>query len=213
MVQDNDLSGEVLGGECRLVLGVGCDVSSLDVLNGDVLDVEANVVSGNGLGEGFVVHFNGLDLSGQHVGGKSDDHTRFDDASFDTTNGHCSNTADFVDILERQSQRLVGRSGWRNDGVQSFQKGGSLGISFLTGDFPSLVPGHVGRGSNHVVAMPSGNGDKGNSCGIVSDLLDERLDFLDDFIETSTGVWWFGRIHLVDSDDELFDTQSVSQKS
>merc|ERR1719340_221833 len=79
MVQDNDLSGEVLGGECRLVLGVGCDVSSLDVLNGDVLDVEANVVSGNGLGEGFVVHFNGLDLSGQHVGSKSDDHTRFDD--------------------------------------------------------------------------------------------------------------------------------------
>ena len=75
MVQDNDLSGEVLGGECRLVLGVGCDVSSLDVLNGDVLDVEANVVSGNGLGEGFVVHFNRLDLSGQHVGSKSDDHT------------------------------------------------------------------------------------------------------------------------------------------
>merc|ERR1719340_575875 len=62
MVQDNDLSGEVLGGECRLVLGVGCDVSSRD------------------------------------------DHTRFDDTSFDTTNGHCSNTADFVDILERQSQ-------------------------------------------------------------------------------------------------------------
>merc|ERR550539_1488313 len=146
MVQDNDLSGEVLGGECRLVLGIGCDVSTLDVLNGDVLDVEANIVSGNGLGEGFVMHFNRFDFSGQHVGSKSDDHTRLDDTSLDTTNGHCSNTANFVDILERQSQRLVGRSCWRNDGIQTFQKSGSLGSTFLTGDFPSLVPGHVLRG-------------------------------------------------------------------
>ena len=75
VVKDNDLSGEVLGADGGLVLGVGGDVSTLDVLDGDVLDVEANVVSGDSLGERLVVHFNGLDLSGQLVGSKGDDHT------------------------------------------------------------------------------------------------------------------------------------------
>ena len=56
VVKDNDLGGEVLGSAGGLVLGVGGDVSSLDVLDGDVLDVEANVVAGHGLGQRFVVH-------------------------------------------------------------------------------------------------------------------------------------------------------------
>ena len=33
VVQDNDLSGEVLDSSCWLVLGVGGDISSLDVLD------------------------------------------------------------------------------------------------------------------------------------------------------------------------------------
>ena len=56
VVEDNDLSGEVLSSAGGLVLGVGGDVSSLDVLDGDILNVEANVVAGNGLGQRFVVH-------------------------------------------------------------------------------------------------------------------------------------------------------------
>ena len=52
------LGGEVLGSAGGLVLRVGGDVSSLDVLNGDILNVEANVVAGNGLGQRFVVHLN-----------------------------------------------------------------------------------------------------------------------------------------------------------
>ena len=65
MVQDNDLSGEVLGADSGLVLGVGGDISTLDVLDGDVLDVEANIVSGDSLGQRLVVHLHGLDLGGQ----------------------------------------------------------------------------------------------------------------------------------------------------
>ena len=75
VVKDNDLGGEVLGSAGGLVLGVGGDVSSLDVLDGDVLDVEANVVSGHGLGQRLVVHLDGLDLSGQLVRSEGDDHT------------------------------------------------------------------------------------------------------------------------------------------
>ena len=58
VVEDNDLGGEVRHTGGGLVLGVRGDISSLDVLDGDVLDVEANVVSGDSLGEGLVVHLN-----------------------------------------------------------------------------------------------------------------------------------------------------------
>ena len=74
-LQNIYLGGEVLSSGGGLVLGVGCDVSSLDVLNGDILDVEANVVAGHGLGQRFVVHLDGLDLSGQLVRSEGDDHT------------------------------------------------------------------------------------------------------------------------------------------
>ena len=99
VVEDNDLGGEVRHTGGGLVLGVGGDISSLDVLDGDVLDVEANVVSGDSLGERLVVHLHGLDLSGQHVGGEGDDHAGLDDAGLHTTHGDCSNTSDFVNIL------------------------------------------------------------------------------------------------------------------
>lgn len=49
MVQDDDLGGEVLGFSSGLVLGIGTDVSSLDVLDGNVLNIKTNVVSGNSL--------------------------------------------------------------------------------------------------------------------------------------------------------------------
>ena len=46
VVQDDNLGGEVGNSGCWLVLGVGCNISSLDVLHGNILDVESNVVSG-----------------------------------------------------------------------------------------------------------------------------------------------------------------------
>ena len=86
--------------EQRLVLGVGSDISTLDILDRDVLDVETNIVSRNSFWERLVVHFNGFNLSGQLVRGKGDNHTGFDDTSFNTTNWDCSNTSNFVNILK-----------------------------------------------------------------------------------------------------------------
>jgi len=60
VVEDNNLGGEVGNSASRLVLGIGSDISSLDVLDRHVLDVEANVVSGNSLGERLVVHLHDL---------------------------------------------------------------------------------------------------------------------------------------------------------
>ena len=101
VIEDNNLGSEVLNSRGWLVLGVRGDISSLDVLHGDVLDVEANVVSGDSLWERLVVHLHRLDLSGQLVGGEGDDHAGLDDAGLDTAHGHCANTSDFVDILNR----------------------------------------------------------------------------------------------------------------
>ena len=102
VVQHDHLGGEVRHPSGGLVLAVGGHVASLDVLHGDVLDVEANVVSGNGLGERLVVHLHRLDLSGQLVWGEGDDHARLDDAGLNTTHGHCANTSDLVDILNNE---------------------------------------------------------------------------------------------------------------
>ena len=43
--------------------------NSLDVLGGDILDVEADVVVGKSLGHGLVVHLDGLYLGGPVDGG------------------------------------------------------------------------------------------------------------------------------------------------
>merc|ERR1719259_1032309 len=211
MIEDNDLSSEVRDSGCWLVLGVGGDVSSLDVLDRDVLDVEANVVSGHSLGERLVVHLHGLDLSGQHVGGEGDDHSWLDDTSLNSAHGHCSNTSDFVDILEGKSERLVSGSGWWNDSVKSLEESCSAGVTLLPLDLPSLVPRHVGGGIDHVVSVPSGDGDEGDSNGVVSDLLDEVGDFLLDLLEPGLAVWRLSGVHLVTGDNELLDTKGVGK--
>jgi hypothetical protein len=70
---ENYLSSKRLGTSSRVVLGVRGDVTSTDILDGDVLDVEADVVTREGLREGLVVHFNGLDFSGKLGWSKSGD--------------------------------------------------------------------------------------------------------------------------------------------
>ena len=99
VVQHDDLCSEVLHSGCWLVLGVRGDISSLDILDRHVLDVEPNIVTGSGLWEGLVVHLHGLNLGGQLVGGESDDHAGLDDSSLDTAHWDCSNASNFVNIL------------------------------------------------------------------------------------------------------------------
>merc|ERR1719213_187958 len=69
----------------------GGDVSTSNILDGDVLDVETNVVTWSGFWKRFVVHLNGLDFSGDVDWSEGDDHTWFDETSFDTTDWDCSN--------------------------------------------------------------------------------------------------------------------------
>merc|ERR1719393_463260 len=212
VVEDDDLGGEVSHTSGGLVLGVGGDVSSLYVLDRDVLDVEANVVSGDSLGEGLVVHLHGLDLSGQLVGGEGDAHAGLDDTGLDTTHGDCSNTSDFVDILEGQPEGLVSGPGGGNDSVKSLEKGHAAGLTLLPLHVPALVPGHLLGGVDHVVAVPAGDGDEGNRGGVVADLLDEAGHLLADLLEPGLAVGRLGGVHLVGGHDELLHPEGVGQQ-
>merc|ERR1719220_1689418 len=118
MVEHDDLGSEVRDTGGRLVLGVGGDIATLDVLDGHVLDVEADVVARDGLGQGLVVHLNGLDLSGEGNGGEGDDHAGLDHSSLDTTHGHCANATNLVNILEGQPEGLVGGPAGGDDRVK-----------------------------------------------------------------------------------------------
>ena len=74
VVEDDDLSVEGLSTLGRIVLGVTADVSTSDFLDGNVLDVEAHVISWHSFGELLVVHFDGLDFSSDVGGSEGDDH-------------------------------------------------------------------------------------------------------------------------------------------
>merc|ERR1712000_578575 len=112
VVKNDDLGVEGVGTLGWVVLGVTADVSTTNLLDGDVLDVESDVVTWDTLDELFVVHFDGLDFSGDVGWGKGDDHTGLDDTSLNTTDRHRSDTRDLVDILEGKTGGLsVGREG------------------------------------------------------------------------------------------------------
>jgi len=213
VVHDDDLSGEGLGLLGGVVLGVGGDVSSSDVLDGNVLDVESDVVTRAGLREGLVVHLDGLNFSGDVDGGEGGEHAGLDETGLDSADWHSSNTTDLVDILEGESEWLVGGSGWGDDGVEGLEHGLAGELALLDFLAPSLVPAHVGRGVHHVVSVPSGDGDEGDGLGVESNLLDVVGDFRSDFSESLLAVWWLSGVHLVNSNDELLDTEGVGEES
>jgi len=214
VVQDDDLSikgSRLLG---RVVLAVRAHVTSSDVLDGDVLDVEADVVAWHTLGDLGVVHLNGFDLSGDVGRSELDDHTGLDDTGLDSADWHSSNTANLVDVLEGESEGLVGRSDRWVDAVESLEEGLSGLLAALLGLLlPSLVPRHVGGGFDHVVSVPARDWDESNRLRVVTDLLDVVADLLHDFLVSVLAVLGLGVVHLVDANDELLDSEGEGQES
>jgi hypothetical protein len=201
VVEDDDLGSEVFAAHSGIVLGVRGDVTTADILDRQVLYVETNVVTRSGLLESFVVHLDGLNFSGLLDGGEGDDHTGLEDTGLDTADGHCTNTTDLVDVLKGNAEGLLNRASRRSDVVESLEESGTL------------PPGHVGGLLEHVVTVPSGDGDEGNLLGVVTDLLDEVGNFILDFVEAVLREVDGLVVHLVDKDDELLDTKGVSEES
>ncbi len=109
----------------------------------DVLDVEPDVVTRGALLELLVVHFDRLHFSGDVRRSKGDDHSGLDDTSLNTTDGHSSNTTDFVDILERETERLVGGTDRGLNGVNGIEESLALDDTGLGLLGPALVPWHA----------------------------------------------------------------------
>ena len=181
-----------------------------------------------------MVHLDGLDFSGQLARSEGNDHTGLDDTSLNSADGHCTNTADLVDILKGQTESLVSRAGRWDDSVQSFKQSlaykinsrliktildciikikFTIGFAFFALNSPSLVPGEVAGSLNHVVSVETRDGDEGNSDGVVTNLLDVAADFLLDFLITGLAERWLSGIHLVNTNNQLLDSQCVSQES
>ena len=74
---------------------------------------------------------------------EGDNHTSLDDTGLDSADGHCADTTDLVDILERETEGLVGGSLRGVDGVNGIEESLSLGCTSLGLLGPSLVPGHA----------------------------------------------------------------------
>ena len=131
VVEDDDLGVEAVAALGGVGLGVTGNVATTDLLDGNVLDVESDVVTGNTLGELLVVHLNGLDFGGDTSGGEGDDHAGLDHTGLDTTDGNRANTTDLVDILEGKTEGLVGGTRWGFDGVNGLEEGLSGGLASL----------------------------------------------------------------------------------
>jgi len=211
VVEDDDLGVERSGTGRGVVLGVTGNVATTDLLDGDVLHVEANVVSGDTLGKLLVVHLDGLDFSGDVGGSEGNNHAGLEDTSLDTADGDSSDTTDLVHILKGKTEGLVGGALGLLNGVDGLEEGLAGSLATLDLLLPALVPGAVAGGLKHVVTVEAGDGDEGNGLGVVADLLDEVGGLLDDFLET--GLRPLGGVHLVDGDDELLDTQGVGEQS
>jgi len=145
VVEDNDLGVERFGTLWWIVLGVTANVSTTNFLDRDVLDVETNVVTWKTFDELFVVHFDGLDFSGNTSWGKGDNHTGLDGTGFDTSDWHSSNTTNLVHILKWETKRLVDWTAWLFNGINGFQEGLARGLASLGFLIPTLVPWAVGR--------------------------------------------------------------------
>lgn len=210
VVEDDDLGVEGLGTLWWIVLGVTSDVATTNFLDGNVLDVETDVVTWKTLSELLVVHLDGLDFGGDTSWGEGNDHASLDGTGLDTADWYSANTTDLVDILKWKTEWLVSWACWWVDGIDGLEEGlaSSLGLGLL---LPALVPWAVAGGVDHVVAVEARDWHEWDVLGVVADLLDEVGGLLDDLVEALLRP--LGGVHLVDGDDELLDTKSVGKES
>jgi hypothetical protein len=201
VVENDDLSLEGLGLLGWVVLGVGGNVTTTDILDGDVLYVETDIVTRASLWEGLVVHLDGLHLSGEASGCKSHDHAWLDHAGFDAANRYCADTADFVHVLEWKAERLVQRALWRVEIIERLE------------EVWAFVPRHVCGFLDHVVALPAGDRNEGDFHGLVSNLLQVAGHLGLDLSEAGLIVFDGLVVHFVACHDELLHTERESKQS
>lgn len=194
VVHNDNLSFEVISWLGWVVLGFTSNVTSSQFLGGYTFYVESNIVSWDSFSELFMVHFDWFTIGINFDWRESDCCSWLKDTGFNSTDWHSSDTWDFVNILQWQSEWFVSWSLWWFNWVQDLEEGWS---------FP---PRKVGGFFDHVVSVPSWNWAEGNIIWFESNLLKIVLGFSFDFFESlfTPGNGLF--VHLVATDDQLSDT-------
>jgi len=227
VVKDLDSGSEALGALDGIVCLEDHNITNTrHVVLGKTLDVHADVITLKGFWHVLVVHFDGEDLasagSGCTVSGQEEAFvTGLDGALFNTASEHITDTLDFVDTREWHAH-LSGRvAGWWLDELFEAVKEGFHGDLIATAletaadDLNTLPPRHVGGFGDEVVTLPSGDWkdweasiDKGL---LPSNFLKHVAHFVTDFVVALFLVGGDIAVHLVDANNELFDTEKVDE--
>jgi len=222
-VKSLDLGSEVLDG---LEGGVGLEdhdiTSAGKVVLVKTLDVHADVVTRTGLVDTLVVHLDGEHLTSARVGssvGRHEDNliTRLDNTLLNTASEHITDTLDLVGTGDREAERSIGltlRDG--DEVVESIEEGVDVDRgTLLVDDVNTVPPAHVGGLGDKVVTHPAGDGDDGdrllNEVRLPADASKHMLHLIADLIVTLLLVAGNIGVHLVDTDDELLDTEEVDE--
>mmetsp|Transcript_46127 Transcript_46127/g.90911 ORF Transcript_46127/g.90911 Transcript_46127/m.90911 type:complete len:569 (+) Transcript_46127:1067-2773(+) len=231
-VPDLDLVGDIEGLDLGLeglaglegVIGlVHHDVSDTGhVVLVETLDVESDVVTGVSLVDSLVVHLDSEDLSdaglGGSVGGQEDDLLAgLHKSLLDTASDDITHTLDLVDTGDGHAhERAVlslGELGVLLEGVEegvNVDRGVVHGANVVT-----LPPVHLLGLLGDVVPHPAGDRDHGDGLGnevlLPAHLLKHVSHLIRDLLVSLLLVTSNVAIHLVDSDDQLLDTEQVDQ--
>jgi len=212
---DSDQGSEGLDGFEFAILLVVDDISRGDLLVlGNTLDGKSNRVTRSGRFKNFLVLFNGENLLSLEVGwDKSDLVTRSKSSLFDGSADNLTYTLNIVDVGNGKTKGGIGFTlGGQDEVVKSIDNGvsGDLFLGDLVGS-PSLVPragGSVDR-FDQVVTLESRVWDERDLLGLVPNHLKHLNEFVLDFVESVFGP--VAGVHLVDSNNDLFDTQKVKK--
>lgn len=212
---DSNQSSEALDGLEFSILFVVDDITRGDLLVlGNTLDGKTDGVTGSGGFEDLLVLFDGENLLSLKVArDESDLVTRSKSSLFDSSANNLTNSLNVVDVGNRKTKRSIGKTlGGSDEVVEGINDGVSsdLLLGGLVGS-PSLVPRALGGVNlvNQVVSVESRVRDERDLLGLESDGLKHLNEFILDLGETVLGP--VAGVHLVDSNNNLFNTQKVKK--
>eukprot|EP01084_Bolivina_argentea_P018877 35122_1 len=186
------------------------------------LHVQAHIVSGAGLRDGGVVHFDAEYLAPAAVGtgvrGQKDDLVLgLHDALLDAARHHVAAPLDRVETGHRHAHRFVcGALGEAHEPVEGLEQ--RVAVQLFPVDPLHVAPRpprHVFGLLQQVVALPAGQGKDGNvlfdEVLLPPQLLEHSLHFGSDLVVALLFVGCHVAVHFVHGHNELLDAQQVEQ--
>ena len=188
------------------------------------LDVHSDIVSWSGLLGTLVVHLDSEDLSDAWVGSSVGWHednliSWLDNSLLNTSSKNISNSLDLVSSRDWKTEWGISVTLWHLDkSVQSIKECVDVHlISLWINNVNSGPPSHVGGLGDKVVSHPSRDWKDWHrvldKVWLPSDLAEHMGHLVTDLLITSLLVSSNIRVHLVDSDNELLNSQKVDKTS